>query len=95
MTGAGASADFTVNVGAPSWVDATTLEVIVDGTTVSTEPLAPLGSGPGKSFVNTVTLTIDAKPHWVVFHAKGGSDLSPLHPGRQPFAVSNPVFLTP
>jgi hypothetical protein len=29
----------------------------------------------------------------VVFHAKGEADLSPLHPGRRPFAVSNPVFL--
>ena len=32
--------------------------------------------------------------HWVVFHAKGpaGKDLAPLHPGRMPFAMSNPVY---
>jgi hypothetical protein len=27
-----------------------------------------------------------------VFHAKGVGDLSPLHPGRKPFALSNPVM---
>ena len=32
----------------------------------------------------------------VVFYAKGdGTDLSPLHPGRKAFAVSNPIFFGP
>ena len=29
----------------------------------------------------------------VAFHAKDLGDLAPLHPGRRPFAFSNPVFL--
>jgi hypothetical protein len=95
VTGAGASADFTVTVGAASFVDATTLEVIVDGVTVKTEPLAPIGAGPGKKFVNVVSVPVAPAGSWVVFHAKGGGDLAPLHPGRHPFAVSNPVFLKP
>ncbi|APR75478.1 Hypothetical protein A7982_00824 [Minicystis rosea] len=88
-------ATFLVTVETPSWSSADTLETIVDGITVSTEPLLPLGSGKAKRFANQVTVTFDPKKprSWVVFHAKGESDLAPLHPGRRPFAVSNPVFL--
>ena len=45
--------------------------------------------------MNQVTVKIDAEArrNWVVFVAKGEGDLSPLHPGRKPFAVSNPIFL--
>jgi len=76
-------------------IDADTLETIVNGATVSVEPLLPLGGGPSKKFVNQVTVDVDPKAPrtWVVFHAKGETDLAPLHPGRRPFAVSNPVFL--
>lgn len=49
---------------------------------------------PGKRY----EATVDVAPaqsrarHWVVFHAKGDGDLSPLHPKKRPFAVSNPIF---
>jgi hypothetical protein len=91
----GSPVTITVSVEAPSWIDADTLETIVNGVTVSTEPLLPLGAGPSKKFVNEVAVSIDAAARrtWVVFHAKGEADLAPLHPGRRPFAVSNPVFL--
>jgi hypothetical protein len=96
VAGASGSADFTVTVRAPSWVNADTLEVIVNGETVATEPLAPVGMGPAKEFVNQVTVPIPSGPRsWVIFHAKGPSDLSPVHPGKDAFAVSNPIFLTP
>jgi hypothetical protein len=95
VSGAGSSASFTVTIGAPSWIDAATLELIVDGVTIKTEPAAPLGSGVGQQFVNTLDVPVAAAGSWVVFHAKGGTDLSPVHPGRYPFAVSNPVFLMP
>lgn len=86
---------FVVTVEAPSWMTADTLETIVNGVTLSEEPLLPIGAGPSKRFVNQVTVSFDpAEPRsWVVFHAKGETDLAPLHPGRKPFAVSNPVFL--
>lgn len=88
-------ADFTVTVQAPSWLDATTLEVIVNGETQLTEPLLPLGAGTGKRWVNQVRVQLDrARPRsWVVFHARGEGDLAPVHPGRGVFAVSNPVFI--
>lgn len=92
---AAGEATFTVTVESPSWFAGETLETIVNGKTVSTEPLLPLGSGPSNRFVNQVTVKLDAGAahNWVVFHARGEGDLSPVHPGRKPFAVSNPVFL--
>ena len=97
--GAGGMATFTLTIESASWVDASTLETIVNGKTVSTEPLVPVDgwAGPSKKFVNQVTVTLDpSRPrNWVMFHAKGDGDLAPLHPGRRPFAASNPFFLTP
>ncbi|NUO50603.1 MAG: hypothetical protein HOV80_17250, partial [Polyangiaceae bacterium] len=82
-----------ITVRAPTWVTADSLEVIVDGETVLTEPLEPLGTGPGQTFVNQVSVPLSGKPRsWVIFHAKGTGDLAPVHPGKSPFAVSNPVF---
>jgi hypothetical protein len=91
----GAAATFTVTVEAPGYIAAETLETIVNGVTVNEEPLLPIGSGPSKKFLNEVTVTVDpSQPRsWVVFHAKGEADLAPLHPGRRPFAASNPIFM--
>jgi hypothetical protein len=60
ISGKPAPADFTVSVHAASFVDATELEVIVNGVTQKTETLAPLGAGTGKTFVNVVTVQLDA-----------------------------------
>lgn len=86
---------YDVTVAAPSWLDASTVEVIVDGTTTETKPLGPsTGVGPGKRWQISVDVAAkDSRPrHWVVFHAKGNSDLAPMQPGKKPFAVSNPIF---
>ncbi|AKT43823.1 CehA/McbA family metallohydrolase [Chondromyces crocatus] len=96
VTTTNGKATFTVTVQAPSWVGADTLETIVNGETISVEPLMPIGNGqPGKRFMTQVEVSRDASRdvNWVVFHAKGDADLAPLRPGRRPFAVSNPVFL--
>ena len=75
-------------------MSAPTIEVIVDGQAVKTEPLMPVGVGPSKKFMNQVTVALDtSKPrNWVLFHAKTDGDLAPLHPGRKAFAASNPVL---
>jgi hypothetical protein len=88
-------ATFTVNVQAASYIDATKLEVLVNGESILVEDLLPMGAGPGKKFMNQVTVSIDPakQGNWVVFHAKGDKDLAPLHPGRRPFAATNPYFL--
>ncbi len=94
-TAADGTATFTVTVQAASYIDATKLEVFVNGESKSVADLMPMGAGTGKKFMNQVTVTLDpAKPgNWVVFHAKGEKDLAPLHPGRRPFAATNPFFL--
>jgi hypothetical protein len=93
--GAGGQVTFTVTVESPSWFKGDMLETIVNGETVSKEALLPIGAGPSHKFIHQVTVTLDpaATHNWVVFHAKGEGDLGPLHPGKRPFAVSNPVFL--
>jgi len=89
------TATFTVTVQAPSFMGADALETIVNGQSLGMTPLLPLGGGPGKKFVNEVKVPLDGAKtrNWVVFHVRGESDLAPLHPGRKPFAVSNPFFL--
>ena len=90
---------YKVTVASPSWLGASSLEVFVDGVTTEIRPLTPIaGPGPGKRYEVTVDVNpTQSKPrHWVVFYAKGSNvDLAPLHPGKSPFAVSNPIFFGP
>lgn len=92
-TGVGASTLVNVKVQAPGWVDVTSLEVIVDGTTTETFAIAPAGTVT--RFEQQVMVPVAAAGSWVVFHAKGEASLAPLHPDKQPFAFSNPIFLEP
>jgi hypothetical protein len=94
---ASGTATFTVSVQAPTWISATKLETIVNGVTVHTQELLPVGDGPGQSFLQTVEVPVDTARDrsWVVFHATGDGDLAPVHPGKKPFAFSNPVFFGP
>jgi hypothetical protein len=86
---------YKVRVQAPSWLNATTLEVYVDGKMTESLPLTSTGAGPGHVYDASpmVAAGTGAGRHYVVFHAKGTTDLAPLHPGRKPFAVTNPIFL--
>jgi hypothetical protein len=84
---------FDVVVQAPSWFSAKTLEVFVDGVSMQTITLSPsVVPGPGRRYETTVDLMQDGARHYVVFHAASDADLAPVHPGRKPFAVSNPIF---
>lgn len=94
--GTSQAGSYKVTIASPSWVTPSTLEVIVDGTTTQTLTLDPTqaGAGPGKLWtVNVNVAASTSKPqHWVVFHAKSGTDLAPLHPGKNAFAVSNAIY---
>ncbi|MEZ4446112.1 MAG: CehA/McbA family metallohydrolase [Polyangiaceae bacterium] len=84
---------FDVTVQTPSWIQAQELEVIVRGVVVTTIPLtesAPVGAG--RLYEAAVPVTL-AAGDWVMFHARGAGDLAPLHPGKKPFAVSNPIYV--
>lgn len=90
VTGAGATETVRVTVQAASWVDATELEVYVDGELSET---ITLGAGDGVlRFDEDVEVAIDGSGSWVVFHARGEMPLDPVHPGRMPFGVTMPIF---
>lgn len=98
VSGVGDEALFDVTVQGACWIHATALEVYVDGQLVETididqaSPCDPVRlSATGAT---AIRVPVAAEGSWVVFHAKGDMDLSPVHPGRLPFAVSNPVFLS-
>jgi hypothetical protein len=94
--GTATAGEYQVTVRSPSWIEASTLEVIVDGATTQMIDLTAASAGAGKLYEAKVSVTGTAsRPrHWVVFHARGpaGKDLAPLHPGDRPFAVSNPIW---
>jgi hypothetical protein len=84
---------YKVVVSSPSWLTPSSLEVIVDGLTTQTIPLAPNFDGSKRWELEVDVAAGSSRPHhWVVFHAKGDGDLAPLHPGRKPFAASNPIY---
>ena len=94
--GTAVAGSYKVVVASPSWVAAKSLEVIVDGVTTQVLDIDPAKNtaSPGHRY----ELVVDVQPaqskafHWVVFHAKSNTDLKPLHPDRNAFAVSNPIF---
>ena len=95
VTAAGSTLDFNVVVQAPKWLAASQLEVLLNGETERTVELTETVAPTGRRYEATVSIKRPSKPHsFVVFHARGpaGRDLSPIYPGRKPFAVSNPIF---
>ncbi len=92
-----ATTTFTVTVQTTSWIEATELEVIVNGVTTEWLPLGPdLEPGPGRRYELEVVVDVDSgrSRSWVIFHVRGGGDLSPLHPGKDAFGVTNPIYFS-
>ena len=95
-TGAGSLQQVDVTVQAASWIDVTALEVIVDGETVDTIPIMPADAGPGAiRWQGQVPVTVRASGGFVVIAAYGTQALEPVHPGRVPFGMTNPIFVDP
>jgi hypothetical protein len=88
-------ATFTITVEAPSWITADSIEVIVNGETITIDDLLPVGEGPSNRYQNEITVPLPEGNSWVVFHAKSEQDLAPLHPGKRAFAASNPIWFQP
>ncbi|MBT8491760.1 MAG: CehA/McbA family metallohydrolase, partial [Deltaproteobacteria bacterium] len=103
--GAGPGEDATgtqldIKVQAPTWVDVDTIEVLVDGQVVQTITILPEDADPidaANRWEDTVTISPQAGGSHVIVAAyqSSGGNLSPVHPGRRPFGVSNPIFVTP
>lgn len=93
-TGVGTRAQIHVTVSAAAFVDVDSLEVIVDGTTTETIPIAvPTDPTNPIRFDDVVEVDVAAAGSFVVLHASGG-DTPDIAYGDQPFAVTNPIFLT-
>lgn len=92
-----ATISFEVTVQTTSWIQATELEIIVNGETTETLALGPdTDPGPGQRYELLVSVDVDSARarNWVVFHARGTGDLAPLAPGRTPFGVTNAIYFS-
>jgi hypothetical protein len=97
-TGAGSQLMADVVVQAATWIDVTSLEVIVDGHTVDTIPIMPADADPTNPVIRwsgQVPVSPAATGGFVVIAAYGAQPLEPVHPGRVPFGVTEPIFVTP
>ncbi|MBX3272294.1 MAG: CehA/McbA family metallohydrolase [Sandaracinaceae bacterium] len=92
----GPSAGVRVRVQAASWVDVDALDVVVDGVIVDTIAIRPEDADPlvpTVRFDRTLDVDVAAAGGFVLFAAYGERPLVPVHPGRIPFGVTNPIFL--
>ena len=97
-TGAGSPLAVDVTVQAATWIDVTSIEVIVDGQTVDTIPVMPGDADPDNPVVRwhkPITVQPQATGGFVVIAAYGTRPLEPVHPGRVPFGVTEPIFVAP
>lgn len=97
-TGAGSPQMVDVTVQAPTWIDVSSIDVVVDGTTVDTIPVMPGDADPQNPAIRwkgQVPVTVRATGGFVVIAASGTQPLEPVHPGEKPFGATNPIFVTP
>ena len=93
LASASARETVRVTVQAATWIDATRLRVYANGALVQTLPLGPADPGnPALRYSGTVAIDVPLGGAWVVLVASGDRPLAPVHPGRKPFGVTNPLF---
>ena len=98
QTGAGVQQQVDVTIQAATWIDVTAIELIVDGQTVDTIPIMPSDADPQNPIVRwrgQIPVNVRAAGGFVVIAAYGTQPLEPVHPGRVPFGVTNPIFVVP
>jgi hypothetical protein len=96
-TGLGATANVDIVVQAALWVDVDTLEIIVDGVSVATIAILPEDADAGNPVIRyqaSLPIDVAANGGYVIVVAYGDEELEPVHPGRRPFGVTNPIFLS-
>jgi hypothetical protein len=97
LTGAGTMARFTLRVQAAPWVTTDRLEIIANGMVAQTIMLDDSRRDPMNPTVRyrgDVMIPVPATGAWVIAAARGAA-LEPVHPGRNAFGVTNPIFLRP
>ncbi|MBL0212860.1 MAG: CehA/McbA family metallohydrolase [Myxococcales bacterium] len=98
VTGAGSPMMLDVTVQAATWISVDELEIIVDGQTTDTIPILPGDADPGNPAIRwrgQVPVQVNASGGFVMVAASGARALDPVHPGKQPFGATNPIFVTP
>jgi hypothetical protein len=98
--GAGTPLPVDVTVQAATWVDVTSIDVIVDGVIIDTIPVMPTDAEPGNAVVRwnkrlPMLVQNQATGGFVVIAAYGTKPLEPVHPGKSPFGVTEPIFVVP
>jgi hypothetical protein len=97
VTDQGAEATVAVSVYAASWVDVDTLELLVDGETQDTVSIRPEDASMDEltlRYQREFTVPVSESGSYVIAAAYGDASLAPVHPGRTPFGVTNPIFLS-
>ena len=99
-TGVGATASAEVRVQIVDWIQGDfVMDVVVDGTVVNTIDLDDLPADDMNFSVvrynDSVSVPVAAAGSWVVFavYSNTTTTLAPVHPSREAFAVTNPIFL--
>ncbi len=98
-TGLGATATVHVRVQAASWVDVDSIDVVVDGEVFARIDIQPEDANPENLVIRfeqdiEVPVSDGALGSYVVVAAYGNASLEPVLPGRRPFGVTNPIFLS-
>jgi hypothetical protein len=95
-TGLGARTRVRIRVQAASWIDVDRIDVVVDGAVVQQIDIASEDADPLRPttrFDREVEIDVATTGSYVIVAAYGDSALEPVHPGRIPFGVANPIFL--
>lgn len=98
VRGAGSPMNVEVTVRAATWIDVDEVEVVVDGVTAEIIPIVPAdadATDPTIRFAKSIPIQSAATGGFVVVAAYGNANLEPVHPGRKPFGVTNPIFVAP
>lgn len=93
----GMQASVRVRVQAARWVDVDALDVVVDGRTIDTIEILPADADPENPVIRfDREIQVDVAGgdgSYVIVAAYGDAPLEPVHRGRMPFGVANPIFL--
>ena len=78
------NAEVTVEIRAPSWIQVDTLHIWENGTEVQTLPIVD----------NLASVLLDPEADAVyVLTVTGETDMSPVYPGEEPWAVAQGIFI--
>ncbi len=96
--GGGARQMVNVTLQGASWIDADFVEILVDGEVVQKLEISASDADPANPairFRRSIPIDIAPMGSFVIVAAYGDRTLEPVHPGRRPFAATNPIFVMP